>query len=92
MSNEEENVLTASQVISKMIEERLNQWLQEFGGGFVTAFTACVEYVDSDGDHCWASAEPPGQTPSQTMGLLRWHTMASEARVNAYMTAMVEDE
>lgn len=73
--------------LSRILEEGVNAWLQELGGGFATAFTAHVEYVNPAGQHCWAIGEAPRQTPSQTLGLLRWHQITVESKFKQYLAA-----
>lgn len=64
--------------ISTLVHEAIETWLSDNGGGLVTAFALSAEYIDSDGDRCWALVTADGQSASQTLGLLRWHTMDVE--------------
>lgn len=82
--------MTDSDDIAARLSETLATWLAEQGGGFVSSFTMCAEYVDSDGDRSWLTAHHDGQTPSQTLGLLRWHTLNAEHQCVGLMFA--EDE
>lgn len=75
--------------IAEAITNAVGEWLASQGGGFITAFAASVEYVDTDGDRCWAVAHHDNQSPSQTLGLLRWHTIAIEQQSIA---AMLDDD
>lgn len=66
------------------IETTIGEWLATHGGGMVTGFAAVINYFDADGDSSWATAHSDEQSPTHTLGLLRWHTMAVEHEVSAY--------
>ncbi|GAB3863398.1 hypothetical protein GCM10028801_30930 [Nocardioides maradonensis] len=91
MSDEEQvEYETPNQAVSRVVQAGVDQWLQGLGGGFATAFTVCIEYVDPEGRHCWAIGGAPSQTPSQTLGLLRWHQMFAESDIETYFAAFDE--
>lgn len=83
--------MTSTDDASDRITNALTEWLADQGGGIVTSFAICAEYVDSDGDRSWLTAHHDGQTPSQTLGLLRWHTLNAEQQCVELMFAEDED-
>lgn len=70
--------------LQEHLGKAIDEWMATNGGGMVTAYAAAVTYYDSEGDTCWATAFADGQTPSQTLGLLRWHTLSVEHDVMSY--------
>jgi hypothetical protein len=80
----------AADSASAAIGTALGEWLALNGGGMVTSFAACVEYMDNDGNRCWATAHHDNQSPSATLGLLRWHTLNVEQQCTGFMVD--EDE
>ncbi len=70
--------------IAENIQAAIDKYLAENGGGMVTGWTCAVDYFDSDGERSWALATFDSQTPSQTLGMLRWHTLNAEHDINAY--------
>ena len=77
--------------ITDAITEAIAGFLAEHGGGIVTSFACAAEYIDSDGDRCWITAHGEGQSPSQTLGLLRWHTINAETQCAEMMFEGDED-
>ena len=77
--------MSAADELSDVIAEAMAVWLADNGGGMVTSFAYAVEYLDADGDRCWAVAHADSQSPSQTLGLLRWHTLAIEEQCRELM-------
>lgn len=45
--------MTEDNDASNIITNALTDWLATRGGGIVTSFAICAEYVDSDGDRSW---------------------------------------
>lgn len=85
--------MTEEPDISDAINDAITTWLADNrGGGIVTAFTLCAEYIDADGDRSWATAHHEQQTPSHTLGLLRWHTINVEQQCAGYMYTDDEDD
>lgn len=74
------------------VNNALGEWLAANGGGMVTAFALCAELIDADGDRAWVTAHMDGQTPSHTIGLLRWHTLNAEQQCVEIMFEVDEDE
>ena len=70
--------------LADVIRAAVDEWLASHGGGMVTAYAMAVNYYDSEGEHCWATAHADRQTPAHTLGLLRWHTLAVEQEVRGY--------
>jgi hypothetical protein len=66
-------------------DNALGEFATETGGGIVTGYTMIVDYMDSNGDRCWATAHAENQKPATTLGLLRWATLAVENQVLRYM-------
>lgn len=83
--------MTHADDAAEAISNALAEWLASNGGGFVTGFAACFEYVDADGDRAWAVAHHDTQTPAHTLGLLRWHTMNVEQQCIGYMCPDEDD-
>ena len=67
------------------------EWLASNGGGMVTGFALCVDFIDEDGDRGWATAHSDGQAPAHTLGLLRFHTIDAERQVRDYFHRNDED-
>lgn len=84
--------MTEDNDASNIITNALTDWLATRGGGIVTSFAICAEYVDSDGDRSWLTAHHDSQTPSQTLGLLRWHTLNAEQQCVEFMFAEDDDD
>lgn len=66
------------------IERAVEEWLASHGGGMSTGYAVVVNYFDSEGEPGWATAHAERQTPAHTLGLLRWHTMATEHQIVGY--------
>ena len=73
------------------VSEALAQVMAEAGGGFVTGFCLVAEVIDGDGDRGWVTAHADGQSPSATLGMLRWHTLTAEHDVALYLAGDDED-
>lgn len=78
--------------LAERVTEAIAEWLAVNGGGFGTAFSLCAELIDGDGDRAWATAHHDNQTPSHTLGLLRWHTMNAEQQCVEMMFHEDEDD
>ncbi len=83
---------TPSDDLADRIADCLGDWLADCGGGMLTSFAFCMEYVDSDGDRAWGVAHNDGQTPAHTLGLLRWHTLNVEQQSIEAMYPEADDD
>lgn len=77
--------------VAEAITKAIADWLASDGGGFVTAFACSIEYLDADGDRCWATVTADNQSPSQTLGLLRWHTLDVEQQCLGFLDESRDD-
>lgn len=71
--------------VAGVVAQALSEWLASNGGGMVTGFAICVDFIDEDGDRGWATAHAENQPPATTLGLLRFHTIDAERQVLDYL-------
>lgn len=73
------------------ISTAIHDLLAQHGGGMVTGFALCIDFIDSDGDRSWATAHRDGQTPMQTLGIIEFHRLAAVRQVDDYLRANDEE-
>lgn len=63
---------TGEAALAALLEEALEKYLGQSGGGMVTSFAFIADIIDADGEERWLWATLPGQKTITTAGLVEW--------------------
>lgn len=78
------------------IENAVDAFATQGGGGFLTGFLCIVERVDADGQQCLTITAPNGQMTWRSLGLAtylrEWYLDDAHNEMSAWTPTLSEDE
>ena len=84
--------MTIADDMADTVTTAVQRYLVDNGGGIVTGLACVVTYIDQDRDRAWATVQADGQMAEQTLGMLRFYTIAVERDVAAYFDGLDDED
>lgn len=72
------------------VHDTITALMVEYGGGMVTGFELCVNFMGPDGETGWATAHAANQGLSDTLGLIDFHKVIVERQIYLHMDEGVD--